>query len=123
VTLFSVTALLLSAVGIYGLIAYSVSHRTNEIGIRMAVGAQPRDVARLVLKQAASHTILGVAIGLAGALAVTQVLSGLLFEIRATDVATYAVICVLLSAIAMLAAYVPVRKATRIDPISALRYQ
>jgi len=123
VALFSVTALLLAAVGIYGLIAYSVSHRTNEIGIRMAVGAQSRDVAKLVLKQAASHTILGLAIGLPGAFAVGQVLSGLLFEIKATDVATYVVISVLLSTIAMLAGYVPARRAARIDPISALRHQ
>jgi putative ABC transport system permease protein len=122
VALFSVTALLLAAVGVYGLIAYSVSHRTNEIGIRMAVGAQPRAVARMVLKQAAAHTILGLAIGLPGALAVSQVLLGLLFEISPTDVATYVVISVLLSAIAMLAAYVPARKATKIDAISALRF-
>jgi putative ABC transport system permease protein len=123
VALFSVMALLLAAVGIYGLIAYSVSHRTNEIGIRMAVGAQSRDVAKLVLKQAALHTILGMAIGLPGAFAVTRVLSGLLFQIKATDVTTYVVISVLLSAIAMLAGYVPARRAARIDPISALRHQ
>ena len=129
VALFSVTALLLAAVGIYGLIAYSVSHRTNEIGIRMVVGAQARDVAKLVLKQAALHTILGMAIGLPGAFAVTRVLSrllfesGLLFEIKATDVATYVVVSVLLPAIAMLAGYVPARRAARIDPISALRHQ
>jgi putative ABC transport system permease protein len=123
VALFSVMALLLAAVGIYGLIAYSVSHRTNEIGIRMAVGAQSRDVAKLVLKQAALHTILGMAIGLPGALAVTRVLRGLLFEIKPTDVATYVVISVLLSAIAMLAGYVPARRAAKIDPISALRHQ
>ena len=129
VALFSVMALLLAAVGIYGLIAYSVSHRTNEIGIRMVVGAQARDVAKLVLKQAALHTILGMAIGLPGAFAVTRVLSrllfesGLLFEIKATDVATYVVVSVLLPAIAMLAGYVPARRAARIDPISALRHQ
>jgi ABC-type antimicrobial peptide transport system permease subunit len=113
----------LAAVGIYGLIAYSVTQRTQELGIRIALGAQHRDVLRLVLAQCTRLTLLGVAIGLFAALALSRLLSALLFAISATDPLTFAGVAALLAAVALLACFIPARRATRVDPIVALRYE
>ena len=120
--LFGVLALSLAAVGVYGVMAYSVTQRTQEIGIRMALGAQTSDVSRLVIGQALALTCAGLMIGLALALALSRYLSSLLYEVTPTDVVTYSGVALLLSGVALLASYLPVRTATKIDPISALRY-
>ncbi|MFN2507500.1 MAG: ABC transporter permease [Chthoniobacterales bacterium] len=117
---FSSLAMLLAAIGIYGVVAYSVSQRTQEIGIRMALGAQPRDVLALVLKQGLSLTLAGVGIGLLGAFALTRVIANLLFGVGPTDPLTFAVIVALLILIALLACYIPARKAAKLNPMNAL---
>jgi putative ABC transport system permease protein len=121
--LFGVTGLLLTVTGIYSVISYSVSQRTQEIGIRMALGAQARDVLRLVIRQGLLLTAIGVGIGLLGAIAVTRLMEALLFGISSTDVATFAGVAALLSLVAMLACYVPARRAAKVDPLVALRYE
>lgn len=124
--IFGGLALLLAAVGIYGVISYAVAQRTPEIGIRMAVGAQRRDVMRLVIGQGMSLVSIGVAAGLVGALVLGKLsssFSGLLFEVEATDPATFAAIALLLGAVALLACYLPARRATRVDPMTALRQE
>jgi putative ABC transport system permease protein len=120
---FALLALILAAVGIYGVMSYVVSLRINEIGIRMALGAQPRDIWRLIVGSGARLALAGIAIGLAGALALTRLLSSLLFEVRATDPITFAAVALLLAAVALLACYVPARRAMRADPMFALRYE
>ena len=120
---FALLALILAAVGIYGVMSYVVSLRINEIGIRMALGAQPRDIWRLIVASGARLALAGIAIGLAGALALTRLLSSLLFEVRATDPITFAAVALLLAAVALLACYVPARRAMRADPMFALRYE
>jgi ABC-type antimicrobial peptide transport system permease subunit len=116
-------ALLLGTVGLYGVIAYSVSQRTREIGIRMAVGAQREDVTRLVLGEGMLVILEGLAIGLASALALTRVLSSLLVGVTATDPLTFAGVAVLLAFVALAACYVPARRAMLVDPMIALRHE
>ncbi len=118
---FAVTALVLAAVGIYGVMSYVVTQRTHEIGIRMALGAQLRDVRKMVLHGGMKLTVLGIAIGLAGSFALTRLVSSLLFEVSTTDATTFSAMSVALMFIALMGCYLPARRATRVDPLEALR--
>jgi putative ABC transport system permease protein len=122
-TIFAVTALILSAVGIFGVISYSVTRRSHEIGIRMALGAKRRDVLRLVVGQGMILAATGAAIGLGAALALTRLLSSLLFGVTTSDEVVFAGAPVLLLLAGFLACYIPARKATRVDPMITLRYE
>jgi predicted permease len=121
ISVFSMLALLLSAIGIYGVLAYSVTERTHEIGIRMALGAGKSDITRMVLRRSLTLVAAGVALGLAGAVAVTRVLAAFLFNVKPTDPATFGMVATLLAAVALLAGLLPARRAARVDPLVALR--
>jgi putative ABC transport system permease protein len=120
---FAITALLLATVGVFGVMAYSVSRRTREIGVRVALGAEAGDVLRMILGQGLRTIFIGVAIGIAGSLALTRAVASLLFGVTATDPLTYAAVTGLLVLVALLACWVPARRATRVDPLVALRYE
>jgi predicted permease len=120
---FGMIALLLAAVGIYAVIAYSTKQRTHEVGIRMALGAQRKDVLHLILRQGAKITLLGVGIGLAATLAMARLMASLLYGVSATDLVTYAAVAVLLTIVALSASFIPALRATRVDPLLALRCQ
>jgi putative ABC transport system permease protein len=119
--LFGIIALVLASVGVYGVISYSVSQRTQEIGVRLALGAQPADVIRLVVRNGAVVALSGIVIGLVGAFGVTRVIQSLLIDVSSTDALSFIAVTVFLGAIALFASYVPARRATRVDPLTALR--
>jgi ABC-type antimicrobial peptide transport system permease subunit len=121
--IFSMTALILASVGIYGVISYSVAQRTREFGVRMALGAHASDVLRLVLGRGLKMTLLGLFIGLVGSIALTRFLSTLLFGVTPTDPITFTIVPIVLAAVALGASYFPARRATRVDPLQALRYE
>jgi macrolide transport system ATP-binding/permease protein len=120
---FGLLALLLAAVGIYGLMSYAVTQRTHEIGIRMALGAKSSDVLKLILWESLKLAVIGVALGLLGAMAVTRLVSSMLFETSATDPGTFIVVALILTLVMLLASYIPARRATKVDPMIALRYE
>jgi putative ABC transport system permease protein len=121
--IFALLALTLASVGIYGLTAYAVGQRTHEIGIRMALGAQRNNVLRLVLAEGARLVFIGICIGLVGGLVLTRLMRSMLFEVKPADPATYSAVAILLAVLALLACYVPARRAASVEPMAALRYE
>jgi putative ABC transport system permease protein len=121
--IFGGLALVLAAIGLYGVLAFAVSQRTREIGIHMALGARTRDVLLMVIRQGMSLVLIGVVLGVAGAYAVTRTMRSLLFEVGATDRLTFVLVSMLLAIVGFIACYLPARRATKVDPLIALRYQ
>jgi putative ABC transport system permease protein len=122
-TLFSVTALAIATVGIYGVVSYSVARRTKEFGLRMVLGAQTGDVLGMVMKQGAGMIVIGLIAGLVTAFALTRLMASLLFGVAPTDALTFASVTAVLAAVALAACYIPARRATEVDPIQTLRYE
>jgi putative ABC transport system permease protein len=120
---FALLAMVLAVVGVYGIISYSVSQRTREIGIRMALGARAADVLRMILRNGMTLVLAGIVIGVGGALALTRFLATLLFGVTPTDTLTFVVVSAVLIAVALIACLLPARRATRVDPLEALRYE
>jgi putative ABC transport system permease protein len=118
---FGAAALLLASIGVYGVLAYSVSQRTQEIGVRVALGAGRNDVMRLVVGQGVKLAALGIAVGVAGALGVTPIIKGLLYNVTASDPLSFSLVAMFLTIVAVVASYVPARRAMAVDPIIALR--
>jgi putative ABC transport system permease protein len=120
---FAALGLLLTAVGIYGVMAYSVTQRTYEIGVRIALGAKPGDVLKLIMKQGMTLTLIGVVLGVIASFALTRVIKNLLFNVSATDALTFVVVSLALILVALLASWIPARRATKVEPTIALRYE
>ncbi len=114
---------MLALIGIYGVTAYQVTQRTQEIGIRMALGAQMRDVVKLILHGGLTLALIGIGLGVVGALALTRLINSLLFGVQPTDLATFALVSLALFTTAVIACYLPARRATKVDPLVALRYE
>jgi putative ABC transport system permease protein len=119
--LFAGVSMVLAAIGLYGVMSYSVAQRTQEVGLRMALGAERRDIMALLLGQGMKLALAGVALGLLAAFALTRLMTSMLFEIKPTDLTTYLIVSVGLIVVALLACYIPARRATKVDPLVALR--